>query len=185
VRVEGERTPLRPSLGHPFWVKRGDAVDGVWMEAGTMRVGDLLQTMQGDWRRVVSITPVDGQETVYNFTVDKDHDYFVGETGFLVHNAGIDCDCGSRRAAFRTAKRLLGVAMSTVPQVFGPGSREFGMNPTQNGRLYLFGPPEPGTPAIREDFPAEYPSGPPQGPHFNYGEFNPDDPKSLDGHCNF
>ena len=91
VRVEGERTPLRPSLGHPFWVKRGDAVDGVWMEAGTMRVGDLLQTTQGDWRRVVSITPLEGQETVYNFTVAKDHDYFVGETGFLVHN--IDCGC--------------------------------------------------------------------------------------------
>jgi hypothetical protein len=94
VRVEGERTPLRPSLGHPFWVKRGDAVDGVWMEAGTMRVGDLLQNMQGDWRRVVSITPVEGQETVYNFTVAKDHDYFVGETGFLVHNQ--NCPCGRR-----------------------------------------------------------------------------------------
>ena len=29
---------------------------------------------------------------VYNFTVAKDHDYFVGETGFLVHNAG-SCGC--------------------------------------------------------------------------------------------
>ena len=34
-----------------------------------------------------------GQETVYNFTVAKDHDYFVGETGFLVHNAP-PCGCG-------------------------------------------------------------------------------------------
>jgi hypothetical protein len=41
---------------------------------------------------VVSITALEGQETVYNFTVDKDHDYFVGETGFLVHNAG-SCGC--------------------------------------------------------------------------------------------
>jgi hypothetical protein len=83
------------------------------------------------------------------------------------------------------AKRLLGVAMNTVPQVIGPGSREFGLDPTRNGRLYLFGPPEEGTPAIREDFPAEYPTGPSQGPHFNYGEFDPNDPKSLDGHCFF
>jgi len=56
-----------------------------------MRVGDQLQTLQGNWRRVVAITPLPGQETVYNFTVDQNHDYFVGETGFLVHN--IDCGC--------------------------------------------------------------------------------------------
>jgi hypothetical protein len=48
--------------------------------------------MQGAWRRVVSITPLEGQETVYNFTVAKDHDYFVGETGFLVHNEE-GCNC--------------------------------------------------------------------------------------------
>jgi len=55
-----------------------------------MQVGDFVQSLQGAWRRVVAITPLPGQETVYNFTVDKDHDYFVGETGFLVHNE--DCE---------------------------------------------------------------------------------------------
>ena len=58
-----------------------------------MQIGDLVQSLQGNWRRVVAITPVANQETVYNFTVDQNHDYFVGETGFLVHNAG-DCGCG-------------------------------------------------------------------------------------------
>ena len=57
-----------------------------------MQIGDLVQSLQGNWRRVVAITPVANQETVYNFTVDQNHDYFVGETGFLVHNAG-NCDC--------------------------------------------------------------------------------------------
>ena len=56
------------------------------MPAGEMRVGDRVQSLHGVWRRVVSITPLPGQETVYNFTVDKDHNYFVGDTGFLVHN---------------------------------------------------------------------------------------------------
>jgi len=92
VRIEGERAPLRPSLAHPFWVKRGDS-EPDWIPADHMRIGDLVQSLQGAWRRVVSITQVEGQETVYNFTVDKDHDYFVGETGFLVHNAG-GCGCG-------------------------------------------------------------------------------------------
>ena len=60
-----------------------------------MQIGDLVQSLQGNWRRVVAITPVANQETVYNFTVDQNHDYFVGETGFLVHNAG-DCGCDIR-----------------------------------------------------------------------------------------
>jgi len=90
MRIEGERAPLRPSLAHPFWVKRGDS-EPDWIPADHMRIGDLVQSLQGAWRRVVSITPVEGQETVYNFTVANDHDYFVGETGFLVHNKNCGC----------------------------------------------------------------------------------------------
>ena len=89
MRIEGERTPLRPSTSHPFWLKRGDALPA-WMPAGQMRLEDSVQSLQGDWRRVVSISPLQGQETVYNFTVDQNHDYFVGETGFLVHNQNCD-----------------------------------------------------------------------------------------------
>src|ERR1019366_3391268 len=81
----------RPSYEHPFWVRRGYA-EAAWVEAGKMRAGDLVQSIQGDWRRVVAITPLQGQQTVYNFTVDLNHDYFVGEAGFLVHNA--NCGCG-------------------------------------------------------------------------------------------
>ena len=92
VRLEGQQAPLRPSINHPFWVKRGDAQDGSWLRADKMQVGDFVQSLQGAWRRVVAITPLPGVETVYNFTVDQNHDYFVGETGFLVHNA--DCGCG-------------------------------------------------------------------------------------------
>ena len=83
------------------------------------------------------------------------------------------------------AKRLLGIAMSSQPdQVIGPGSWESGLDPTQNGRLYIFNG-EGGPSGIREDFPADYPTGPSQGSHFNYGPYDPENPKSLDGHCNF
>ena len=86
VRVAGERQPLRASVGHPFWVERDDATAGTWIAAGQLRLGDRLLTMKGEWRAITAITPVTGEVTVYNFTVAKDHDYFVGETGFLVHN---------------------------------------------------------------------------------------------------
>jgi hypothetical protein len=35
------------------------------------------------------MTQVPGLSVVYNFTVDEDHDYFVGDEGLLVHNAGV------------------------------------------------------------------------------------------------
>src|ERR1019366_9593837 len=57
IRSEGERTPLRPSTHHPFWVQRGDA-QPAWLSSGEMRSGDLVQSLQGAWRRVVSITAV-------------------------------------------------------------------------------------------------------------------------------
>lgn len=186
IRVEGEAEPLRPSTGHPFWVRSTESDAGHWVAAGKLHAGDFLETPTGGWRRVVSVQALSGEQTVYNFTVDQDHDYFVGQTGFLVHNRS--CDCGSRREAFRTAKRELGIPMSSVPQVFGPSSPEFwqfGLNPSLNRRLYIFDGEGSERFGIREDWPAEYPTGPSQDPHFNYRPFDPEDPKSLSGHCYF
>jgi hypothetical protein len=92
--IEGEREPLRPSVDHPFWTRRGDAADGQWIEARNLKLGDLLEIPDGNWRRITAITPVANEQTVYNFTVAKDHDYFVGETGFLVHNENCPCANG-------------------------------------------------------------------------------------------
>jgi RHS repeat-associated protein len=117
IRIEGEHDPLRPSTRHPFWVKRGEA-QAAWIESGSMRVGDQLQTLQGNWRRVVAITPLPGQETVYNFTVDKDHDYFVGETGFLVHNAG-GCGCNPPLEPIRFPPEVLHPGTVTPGNPFG------------------------------------------------------------------
>jgi hypothetical protein len=83
--------PLRPSTHHPFWARHGDQ-PAQWINSSDLRIGDRLFTMDGNWRAITAIAPVAGEETVYNFTVDKDHDYFVGETGFLVHNAK-SCNC--------------------------------------------------------------------------------------------
>ena len=123
MRIEGERAPLRPSLAHPFWVKRGDS-EPDWIPADHMRIGDLVQSLQGAWRRVVSITPVEGQETVYNFTVANDHDYFVGETGFLVHNKNCGCKFPDNPLDMDT---ILGIAGEFVADVSGaPGPPSFG-----------------------------------------------------------
>lgn len=92
LHIAGEKDAVRPSVGHPFWVKRSDSDSGHWIDAGNLHAGELVATLTGDWRKIESITTVDREQPVYNFTVAKDHDYFVGETGFLVHNAG-GCGC--------------------------------------------------------------------------------------------
>jgi RHS repeat-associated protein len=117
LRIEGEHAPLRPSTSHPFWVKRGDTPPA-WIAAGKMQVGDFVQTIQGNWRRVVAITPLQDQETVYNFTVAEDHDYFVGETGFLVHNAG-GCGCNPPLEPIRFPPEVLHPGTVTPGNPFG------------------------------------------------------------------
>ena len=87
LRIEGEAEPLRPSLDHPFWVRRASAGHEAWIEAGAMLVGDLVLDRGGNWHKVLAVKPLEGLQTVYNFEVDGDHDYYVGKSGVLVHNA--------------------------------------------------------------------------------------------------
>jgi RHS repeat-associated protein len=155
IRIEGDHDALRPSTSHPFWVKSGEAPDGSWVQAGKMRVGDLVQTTQGYWRRVVAITPLPGQEAVYNFTVDKDHDYFVGQTGFLVHNADCGCQPGFGTTAFG----------NQVHQYFGPVLQAL----TGTGPEHWIMRTAPGLGGVDATY-----IGPPElNPGFNYAELKP------------
>jgi hypothetical protein len=70
---------------HPFWV------DGRWVAAGQLRVGDALLTAASAQASpmlvpasVHSLEARSDSTTTYNFTVGRYHDYFAG--GVLVHN---------------------------------------------------------------------------------------------------
>ncbi len=52
-----------------------------------MLAGDEVLTASGRWRKVLSVAVLPGPVVVYNFEVDGDHDYYVGQSGILVHNA--------------------------------------------------------------------------------------------------
>jgi hypothetical protein len=47
---------------------------------------------------VESVKPLAGLATVYNFTVEEDHDYFVGDEGLLVHNSSFGSGLGPHSA---------------------------------------------------------------------------------------
>ena len=52
-----------------------------------MRPGDRLSRLDGGESTLVALQGNDGRSTVYNFTVDQDHTYFVGTGGIWVHNS--------------------------------------------------------------------------------------------------
>ena len=93
IQVEGESEPITVTLGHPFYVHRSRSDlssnsddDGDWVLSKSLRVGDLLKDRTGAWKPTLAIEKVVQTEATYNFEVERNHDYFVGENGWLVHN---------------------------------------------------------------------------------------------------
>jgi len=66
---------------HPFYVA------GVgWVMSGDLKVGDRLAQRDGGSTAITAIDVRDADVTVYNSTVDGDHNYYVTEAQLLVHN---------------------------------------------------------------------------------------------------
>ena len=113
----GHEQTIETTDGHPFWVVTDEpdldraardysdgmyhgnlevTENGYWVEAKDLRVGDVFLGANGELSVLVDSVRVefDGNITVYNFSVDANHDYFViaegdyGQTCVLVHNAG-------------------------------------------------------------------------------------------------
>lgn len=112
---------------------------------------------------------------VYNFTVEDNHTYFVGDSGGWVHNARCDIPKtgnkpqnyspkgAKRRGAFREAKRKNNIPVSEQPKVEPNRDRRGKVQP---GRRYEFKNKK----TIRDDSKGHiFPDNPTQnrGPHFN------------------
>ena len=59
---------------------------GDWKLAGELEIGEVVLTKSGN-TKVVSSTKKEGLETVYNLEVKELHNFLVGESGIVVHNA--------------------------------------------------------------------------------------------------
>ena len=79
--IDGERIETTPE--HPFYA------DGAWVAAADLRVGDALRRVDGSVGLVESVRIERRFQMMYNLTVAQAYTFFVGDDGWLVHNA---CD---------------------------------------------------------------------------------------------
>lgn len=86
IGFDGETIVTTPE--HPFYVVNDDNYYG-YTSAKHLTVGDCIQTLDGGYATITSIEneTLDEPIDVYNFTVDENHSYYVGDTQLLVHNS--------------------------------------------------------------------------------------------------
>lgn len=91
VWVDGEEIVSTPA--HPFY----SPAKG-WINAGDLRAGDVLVTVNGELKIVEWIQHelLESPVLVYSFNVEDCHTYYVSAPSFLVHNA-----CGETTATAR------------------------------------------------------------------------------------
>ena len=76
---------------HPIYTKEGYKSLTNYKGMETLTEEDEVLTTNGDFVKILKIERWTEEEPIksYNLTVEKNHNYFVGETEILVHNA--DC----------------------------------------------------------------------------------------------
>ncbi len=82
LHVNGEEIITTPS--HPFY----SPIKG-WTDAVYLRAGDILVLVNGEYVVLEKVQHeiLEKPVAVYNFQVEDDHTYYVGESGVLVHNS--------------------------------------------------------------------------------------------------
>lgn len=74
---------------HNFYVK--DSKNNIVMrKVKDLQLGDLVIDEQNRTYPITEISYEERNDVVYNFAVDDNHNYFVGEKGYLVHNQNSD-----------------------------------------------------------------------------------------------
>lgn len=82
--IDGEPKPIGVTANHPFWSEERQA----FVPAGELTEGEKLRRADETITQITRITPRRGPPVaVYNFEVNSEHVYFVGQDGALVHNA--------------------------------------------------------------------------------------------------
>ena len=91
LKIESERDAVLTTPEHPFFSRTfnpqtANQNQGSWTKAEALNPGDEVLTRNGTWSKVEAVGIRSARMEVYNFHVEDNNNYFVGETGILVHN---------------------------------------------------------------------------------------------------
>ena len=73
---------------HRFYIRRNNK--HLWVAAKDLVIGDEVMYADDTYHVINDISHVLQTNTVYNFSVRDNHNYYVGEEGILVHNVKAD-----------------------------------------------------------------------------------------------
>lgn len=80
IKLEYGNEIIYTTSEHPFFI------NGNWVSASKLKVGDLLFLYNNSSIALQNATVIDTVVNVYNFTVEDEHNYYVGTNKVLVHN---------------------------------------------------------------------------------------------------
>ncbi len=105
---KGSNELITTTPEHPFYVSSSKIVGPQqgnlgknWVGAGHLESGDKIRTADGSSGIVLSVVNVVQPRVMFNLEVDGNHDFFVGENGWLVHN----CPDGDTIAQIFTGRK--------------------------------------------------------------------------------
>lgn len=115
---------------HPFFDNEHD----VWIEAGELTAGSSALTIEGKTVYIDDVEVVSSLEksvTVYNLSVEDNHNYFVGTYGVLVHN-----DCSYIK---NLRKKAVNDAWAKEVQAVKNGTSKYNWTSAEKRQLLEFG----------------------------------------------
>ncbi|WP_371025332.1 polymorphic toxin-type HINT domain-containing protein [Paraclostridium ghonii] len=88
--IKTENSIIEGTTGHLFMIK-----DKWWTPAIDIENGDLIEVSDGTYEKIIDIEISENAYpiSVYNLTVEDNHNYFVGYGEILTHNMTIKNDC--------------------------------------------------------------------------------------------
>ncbi len=110
VSLFGGIEPRKESLNNTY-------ANGKWKQAKDIKIGDFSKLANGKSLLITNIQTEHRHENVYNFTVDTNSTYYVGNDGVLVHNGNL---CSALK--HEIANFIQGV--KNYPDQFKKGSKE-------------------------------------------------------------
>jgi hypothetical protein len=115
IRHSGEHAMVLISLadgsvldstdGHPIW----DATTRQFTDASQLRVGDKIETSNGQLITIARLTDYVDDLTAYNLQIGQTHTYYAGTTPVLVHNS-----CFSSLDALKDPSAVEGLSPSQI-----------------------------------------------------------------------